>query len=367
MDNGGRLPFLKARPMDQKQLRQYEYQCIQEEAPWCVSSCPLHVDARKFCKQLADGNPSKAWEVLLRYMPVPGILARICDHPCEDACKRQDAGDPIRIGALERQVASTPEPRVKKIPIPSKSRNVLVLGAGLSSLSEAHDLAKKGFGVRVLSGEELPGGTLKDLSADVLPPEAVEHEQERLTKLGVTFEFGADMPSDLAEYPPEGWDAVFIGGDDSTSRPLLEGKTADPKTGALSAPGVFGALEGDAFSPINLASAARRAVVSIDRFLQNVSLSAGREKEGPYETRLYTNIEDVEPKRAVPMSDASGYDASEARAEASRCLQCECLECVKACRYLDKYGAYPKVYVRRIYNNDSIVKGHHQANTFINS
>ena len=53
--------------------------------------------------------------------------------------------------------------------------------------------------------------------------------------------------------------------------------------------------------------------------------------------------------------------------EAKRCLQCQCLECVKVCEFLGHFGAYPKRYIREIYNNESIVMGIHHANKMINS
>lgn len=55
------------------------------------------------------------------------------------------------------------------------------------------------------------------------------------------------------------------------------------------------------------------------------------------------------------------------KTEAGRCLQCECLICVRECLYMQKYKGYPRVYARQMYNNAAIVKGHHQANTMINS
>ena len=48
-------------------------------------------------------------------------------------------------------------------------------------------------------------------------------------------------------------------------------------------------------------------------------------------------------------------------------MQCECMECVKVCAYLEKFGAYPKRYAREIYNNASIVMGPRQANKLVNS
>jgi Fe-S oxidoreductase len=63
----------------------------------------------------------------------------------------------------------------------------------------------------------------------------------------------------------------------------------------------------------------------------------------------------------------AGYSLDEAVQEAQRCIQCQCMECVKVCTYLEHYGSYPKKYVREIYNNLSIVMGHRQANQLINS
>ena len=63
---------------------------------------------------------------------------------------------------------------------------------------------------------------------------------------------------------------------------------------------------------------------------------------------------------------ALGYDEDTAVAEAERCLQCQCMICVRECVYLQKYKGYPRLYARQIHNNASIVKGLHTANAIIN-
>jgi Fe-S oxidoreductase len=121
-------------------------------------------------------------------------------------------------------------------------------------------------------------------------------------------------------------------------------------------------------SSIRQAAEGRWAATSIDRLLQGVSLTAGREKDGPYKTRLFTSLEGIQPSaRIEPADPIAGYSLEEAVTEASRCLKCECLECVKVCAYLERFGAYPRKYAREIYNNESIVMGMHQANKLINS
>ena len=123
-----------------------------------------------------------------------------------------------------------------------------------------------------------------------------------------------------------------------------------------------------AYSPITSMMDGRLAAVSIDRYLQGASLTANRDNEGPSATRLYTNTKGIEQRSAVKMENAfNGYTRQEAEAEAERCLNCQCLECVKVCEYLAHYGSYPKRYVREIYNNDSIIMGVHKANRMVNT
>ena len=58
---------------------------------------------------------------------------------------------------------------------------------------------------------------------------------------------------------------------------------------------------------------------------------------------ITTSIADVVPQsEVIPDDKQAGYTADEARQEARRCIQCECLECVKQCVYLQEYKEYPK-------------------------
>ena len=122
------------------------------------------------------------------------------------------------------------------------------------------------------------------------------------------------------------------------------------------------------YSPMTSFQDGRHAALSIDRFLQGASLTAGRETQGPQESRLYTDITPFEPESRVAAADFSaGYTREEAQKEADRCFPCSCMECVRVCEYLKEYRAYPKRYVREIYNNLCIVMGVRNANRMINS
>jgi glutamate synthase (NADPH) small chain len=359
--------------MDQVALQELESRCIQEEAPWCTAACPLHLDGRTFTGHIARGRWEDAWKVLHRYMPLPRILGRICDAPCERRCKRSEAGGAIRIGALERACVKCEPPSTRIVPLPAKGKSAVVAGGGLSGLTVAWDLARKGYAVSVFDSEDLPGASvLRSAPAD-LPDSAIDAEISVLKRIGVGFERSKNLDSkDFENRCRNSFDAVFLDlnivsakgwelerNDDGTIR-------IDTKNGSTSCDRIFAGAQTP--SPVWQAARGRWAATSMDRFFQAVSISAGRDKEGPFETRLLTSLADVKPLPAVSAVDETkGYSQAEAQAEAQRCIQCECLECVKVCNYMERFGAYPKKYAREVYNNLSIVMGEHKGNQLINS
>jgi Fe-S oxidoreductase len=97
-------------------------------------------------------------------------------------------------------------------------------------------------------------------------------------------------------------------------------------------------------------------------------LTANRDQQGPFQTRLFTSTKGIEPAAGVEMAEPqNGYSKQEAVAEAERCIHCECLECVKVCEYLAHYKSYPKRYIRELYNNYCIILGVHPSNRLMNS
>ncbi|MCB8983423.1 MAG: 4Fe-4S dicluster domain-containing protein [Ardenticatenaceae bacterium] len=344
--------------MDQKGLRELEAQCIQEEAPPCQATCPLHVDMRGMLTAVAQGDFASARTLYLKSIPFPGIVSRVCDEPCRGVCTRGRVGETLTIRALEQAclLGEGPRPAVKKLP--GKPKRVAVVGGGLSGLTAVSDLARKGYSLTLYEATDRLGGRIWDTPESVLPRDLITRDLAVLAELGVDvrLETAPDLDALCQSY-----DAVYLA--------IGQGSVVvDPLTYAADRPGLFagGSLLRDRWSPITSMSDGRRAATSIDRYLQNVSLSAARSNEGAYETKLYTNIAGIDPTTAVPLP-AAGYSEAEAIAEAQRCLQCQCLECVKVCEYLQEYGSYPRKYARTVYNNLSIVMGERHANTFINS
>lgn len=354
--------------MDQKELRALEALCIQEEPPGCQAGCPLGVDARAFVQAVGKGDLAGGRAILERSMPIAGIVARMCEAPCEQYCKRETLGGAIAIGRLERICIEAAPSRAKFLKLPPKFKKVAVIGAGPSSLTVAHDLAKKGHPIHVFHTKSGPGGWLRKLADTVLKSELIDQELSRLEDFGVKFHPVKVLDHALCS---KEYDAVYIGQDDELAADLLAMiGSADSETCALDQHGWFtGGLqaEGDPYRFILAVSQGREAAISIDRFLQGASLTASRVLPRHGKTDLFVQTKDVSELKRIEPADQAGYTREEAVLEASRCIDCQCLECVRNCVYLAEYKGYPKVYARRIYNNSAIVKGVHQANTFINS
>lgn len=231
----------------------------------------------------------------------------------------------------------------------------------MTGLCAAWEMARRGFDVSLHCS--VAGGPLLNISKKILPEGLLQRELESLAKLGVTIKKGVGLSPALLDSLLEDNDAVFV---DSDAYPdgIKDFGQPDELTLGTQRTGLFACREGEA-SAVFRAAAARRAANSVERFTQGVSMTSSRELEGPYPTRLFTSLEKVAP--APPVCNGECPDEEAARDEARRCLQCECMECVKSCGYLKHYKYYPKVYARQIYNNESIVMGTRQANTMINS
>lgn len=358
--------------MDQVELRRLESKCSQENPPACTAGCPIHVDVRKLMLAIQNQDWKSAASILQQKQPFPGIISRICDHPCEDVCKRKDVGATVAISNLERFCLENHAPKIANVgPVTPKSQTVAVVGSGLRGLTAAYDLARKGYIVTLFEKSDRLGGNLWKYPEQQLPAQVIENELSVLNRPNVTIERNTGITRQDLSQLKERFDALYIGfaaQSEDALELLGENSRVDPISCTTPIAGVFAGGQLGNNSPINAVADGRRGTVSIDRYLQGASLTASRDREGAFESKLFVNVKKIPSLPAVPMSnEAGGYTGEEAVQEAGRCLNCQCLECVKACKYLESFGGYPKKYLREIYNNESIVMGTRHANKMINS
>ena len=351
----------------QSALHEVESRCTQERPPRCQFLCPLGLDARAFLGHAAEGRWSDARKQLERYLPLPGLLARVCDHPCEQGCLRGDLGGAVNLHGLEIFCTKHLGVQTRSLPMPRKQKRIAVIGAGLAGLVCAWDLAGKGYPVTVFH-EGDPKAQLLSCWPVLAGAgaAALDAEWEALGRRGVRFEQASTDASCLQQAVGE-YDGVLL---DAGALPELAPAKAEMDAQILHWRDNICCAGWASVTPTGhrFASASRQAgqgrsaARTLERLAAGVSLTAARDTD---ERSLYTELDGIAPvERVLPVAEV--YSEAEARQEAGRCLQCQCLVCVKACVYLQKYKGYPRVYARQMYNNAAIVKGLHLANNLIN-
>ncbi|MCK4397796.1 MAG: FAD-dependent oxidoreductase [Methanophagales archaeon] len=196
----------------------YSY-AIERETPFCQATCPVSLDIRGYVGLIADGKFKEAYELIREKVPFPGVLGRVCTHPCEDRCKRGLVDEPISIAKLKRFVADYVHDNygdfeIKPEHVPATTgKRVAVIGAGPAGLSAAYDLKSFGFGYDITVFEKLPvaGGMMAaGIPKYRLPRTILEREIDFVRALGVEIKTGVDVDRDMFEKLRKTYDAVFI-------------------------------------------------------------------------------------------------------------------------------------------------------------
>ena len=122
----------------------------------CVSGCPVNIHIPEFISKIKEGDFEGAYQVIQKSSSLPAVCGRVCpqETQCESKCVRGIKGEPVGIGRLERFVADWHNAHATQLPdkVPSNGHKVAIVGSGPSGLTCAGDLAKKGYQVTVVDG-----------------------------------------------------------------------------------------------------------------------------------------------------------------------------------------------------------------------
>jgi len=120
----------------------------------CMSACPASIDVPGFINYIVQNETQKALDLIRYAVPFPGTLGRICDRPCEEACRRQLIEEPIAICALKRYVfysTGLEEAEAMPVQLPSIGKQVAIVGAGPAGLTAAFFFRVWGMPVQFLT------------------------------------------------------------------------------------------------------------------------------------------------------------------------------------------------------------------------
>jgi len=174
-------------------------ECIGEELPPCQAACPLDIRVREKLRFLKEGKTAEALAVVLERCPFPGILGRICAHPCERACTRRGLDQPIAIAGLKRYLADLdPEAAPPSVPGPERPQPVAVVGGGPGGLMAAYELRLLGYPVTIFEAEPFLGGALRlYIPRFRLPRGILDRETSLPARMGASVRLRARLGRDV--------------------------------------------------------------------------------------------------------------------------------------------------------------------------
>jgi len=186
----------------------------------CQWACPAHTPVPEYIRLIGQGRYSDAYMINWVSNVFPGILGRVCDRPCEPACRRSrveenngSKPEAVAICRLKRVAADFKDDVRARMPAmaPPNGRRIVCVGAGPASLTVARDLAPLGYEVTVFDGEAKAGGFIRSqIPRFRLPEEVIDEETGYILDLGVKFLNNQRVDS-LKALLAQNYDAVFVG------------------------------------------------------------------------------------------------------------------------------------------------------------
>lgn len=148
----------------------------------CQVACPVGTDAPSYIAYIWEQKFNEAFEAITATNPFSSICGRVCDAPCEPACRRADSDGPIQIRNLKRfvmdKLGASWKPESNPV---TRDQSIAIVGAGPAGLVAAHDLCVAGFKVDVYELSDRPGGMMVwGIPAFRLPVGIIDQDIDRL-------------------------------------------------------------------------------------------------------------------------------------------------------------------------------------------
>ena len=201
--------------------------------PPCKLTCPAGCNGQGYVALISKGKHLEALNHIKQWIPLPAVLGRICHHPCEQECNRDEVDQPVAIAPLKRFAADIVRQKRKEGEIPPEEKPVIdkskpkvaVVGAGPSGLTCAYDLVKLGYPVTIFEASPQPGGQLwSAIPKYRLPKDVLAADIKDIVDLGIELKLNSpvDGKNGLEALKKQGYGAIYlaIGAQQSRSLPI---------------------------------------------------------------------------------------------------------------------------------------------------
>ena len=187
----------------------------------CSHACPAGIHVQGYVALIAQGRFQEALDLVREAIPFPGICGRICTHPCEVNCRRNEVDEPVAIRQLKRFIADWELKKVnkakrKKSKISSPTvdaKRIAIVGAGPAGLTAAYYLALKNHSVTVFEKLPVAGGMMAvGIPSYRLPKDILNAEISAIEQMGVKIKTGVAFGKDfkIETLRSNGYSAIFL-------------------------------------------------------------------------------------------------------------------------------------------------------------
>ncbi len=180
----------------------------------CQLNCPARTDCQGYVGLIANGEYESAIKLIKNKLPLPASIGRVCPHPCESACRRQNVDESINIAQLKAFAADIDLNKKSYVPDIAKptGKTISIVGGGPAGLTAAYQLARMGHKVTIYDMMEKMGGMLRyGIPQYRLPKEILDREIDIIKSTGVEMVNGCKLGRDITiDGLKESSDAVII-------------------------------------------------------------------------------------------------------------------------------------------------------------
>ena len=210
--------------------------CNSNQPVSCVKSCAAGVDIPGYIALVQQKRYADAVRLIRRDNPMPTTCAYICEHPCENRCKRTIIDAPVNIRGLKKMAVDNagivPVPECE----PDTGKKVAIIGGGPGGLSAAYYLALMGHKVTIFEQRKQLGGMLRyGIPNYRFPRKKLDEEIDSILSTGIEVKKNISVGKDISfDDITDEYDATYISiGAHADKKMGIEGE--DARSGIISA------------------------------------------------------------------------------------------------------------------------------------
>lgn len=180
----------------------------------CETLCPAHVNVPAYIALAGSGDYAGAIGMIRKDNPFPTACAFVCEHPCENRCRRTLIDAPINIRGIKKFAVD--QLVADQVPTPAPAaptgKKIAIVGGGPSGLTCAYFCALMGHEVHVLEMRKQLGGMMRyGIPAYRFPRERLDEDIRAIVSSGnVTVHTECRIDAEGMRRLSEEYDAVYV-------------------------------------------------------------------------------------------------------------------------------------------------------------